>query len=153
MARDSVSWPDLVSLLGEEAAHDLCMAYGGLPLYVGRRPTEELMFNIGERAALTLCKQYAGNEIIPAMGPLKEPDIKALAIPMLESGMSQLEVARELRSRGVMCHIRTVQGAAQIMNQGRAKPRKVPAKNVGVYRLPDCLMVANGVGGENGGAR
>ena len=128
MSRTSVSWPELVRVMGEEGARDMCMAHGGVPVYIGQRPSETLLFTVGEDAALALCKEYGGTEIIPPIGPRKGPTNKERAIQMLESGMSQLDVAIALR-----CHIRTVEYAAQIVSGGK---RRVDKKNVGVARLP-----------------
>lgn len=128
MARASVSWPDLVKIMGEPAALDMCVNYGGRPVYIGKRPSETLLFAIGEPAALALCKEYGGLEIIPPIGPRNGPSNKEKAIKMLEAGMSQLDVAIALR-----CHIRTVEYAAQIVSGGK---RRVDKKNVGVAMLP-----------------
>ena len=148
MARDSVSWPDLVKIMGVDGAMDFCNAYAGLPVYIRKSPSDELLFILGEVAALSLCKHYGGSEIIPVLGPSRASSVKDVAIPMLESGMSELEVAKALRKLGMRCHIRTVQGAAQVMNHGKKKESCVSTKNRGVHRLPGCLMEANGVGGE-----
>ena len=142
MARDSVSWPELMRILGEAGAKDLCVAYGGLPLYVPKKPNEVLLFTLGEVAALELCKHYGGSEIIPVMGPSEAATVKEMAIQLLSLGMSELEVAVELRRQGMRCHIRTVQYAAEDMRGGRTKEDvrlkrgRVDAKNVGVARLP-----------------
>lgn len=135
MARDSVSWPDLVRILGKPGAKDLCNAYGGLPLYVPKRPNEVLLFTLGEEAALELCKHYGGSEIIPVMGPSDVLTKKEMAIQLLSLGMTELEAAKEMRRQGMRCCIRTVQDAAQAMRGGKPK-LKVDAKNRGVARLP-----------------
>ena len=119
MARASVSWPELVRVMGEQAALDMCVNYGGRPVYIGKRPSETLLFAIGEHAALALCKEYGGTEIIPPIGPRKGPTNKERAIQMLENGMSQLDVAIALR-----CHIRTVEYAAQIVSGGKRRVDK-----------------------------
>lgn len=138
MSRTSVSWPELVRVMGEQAALDMCVAYGGVPVYIGQRPSETLLCTVGEDAARAICKEYGGTEIIPPIGPRKGPTNKERAIQMLESGMSQLDVAIALR-----CHIRTVEYAAQAMNGGRRMRRKRD-RFAGVARLPICETEANG---------
>lgn len=152
MARDSVSWPDLVKMLGKDGAKDLCNAHGGLPLYVPKRPNDGLLFTLGEVAAMELCKHYGGSEIIPVMGPSDVPTKKEMAIQLLSLGMSELEAAKEMRRQGMKCCIRTVQDAARAMRGGKLKAR-VSAKNIGVHRLPICLMEANGLEVGDGCAR
>ena len=146
MSRTSVSWPELVRVMGEDGARDMCASYGGIPVYIRQSPSETLLFAVGEAAARAICKEYGGTEIIPPIGPRKGPTNKERAIQMLEGGMSQLDVAIALR-----CHIRTVEYAAQAINGG--KPKRMDTKNAGVVRLPICLEEANGVEGGDGGAR
>lgn len=136
MSRTSVSWPELVRVMGEQAALDMCVAYGGVPVYIGQRPSEALLVTVGEDAAKAICKEYGGTEIIPPIGPRKGPTNKERAIQMLERGMSQLDVAIALR-----CHIRTVEYAAKIVSGGK---RRVDKKNVGVAMLPICVMEEDG---------
>lgn len=130
MARDSVSWPDLVRILGEEPARAFCAARGGLPTYVPKSPGPLLLTILDEFSAWSLCKHYGGSEIIPVMGPKRSQTLKERAIVLLESGMTELDVAIALK-----CHIRTVQGCAQAMRGGKPS-RRVDAKNRGVARLP-----------------
>lgn len=138
MSRTSVSWPDLVRVMGEQAALDMCVAYGGVPVYIGYRPSETLLSTVGEDAARAICKEYGGTEIIPPIGPRKGPTNKEKAIQMLESGMSHSEVAKALN-----CHIRTVEGAAKIIGTCRTR-RRIDKKNVGVAMLPICVMEEDG---------
>ena len=130
MARESVSWPDLVRILGDDAARDMCLSFGGLPVYVGKRPSEKLLAAIGETAALELCRHYGGSEIIPAMGPKKKQTVKDQAVTLLASGISQLDVAIMLG-----CHIRTVQMVGEMMSC-KTRRKRIDTKNIGVAPLP-----------------
>ena len=135
MAREHLSWPELVRIMGEDGARDMCNSYGGIPVYVPKRPNDELLFNLGEEAALALCKHYGGSDVTAVLGPTKPDAVKDMAIPLLEAGMSERDVVIALRAKGVVCVIRTVEYAARAMRGGKPKPR-VNSKNTGVARLP-----------------
>ena len=95
MASTWLSAPALVDLIGEEAAIRLCQEYGGLRIYITKRPeSSKLVPTIGGVAAESLCAAFGGEEImLPSL--IRRPHIKEKIIVMLEAGASLSMVARE----------------------------------------------------------
>lgn len=107
MASTWLSTPDLVAIVGEDAAIALCQEYGGLCVYVTKRPERsKLVPVIGHVAAESLCAAFGGEEImLPAL--IRRPQIKEKIIVLLKAGVSYAEIARECR-----CSYRHVAGIA-----------------------------------------
>lgn len=107
MASTWLSTPDLVDLIGEDAAIRLCQEYGGLCVYITKRPeTSKLVPTIGHVAAESLCAAFGGEEImLPAL--IRRPQIKEKIVVLLRAGVSYAEIARECR-----CSYRHVAGIA-----------------------------------------
>lgn len=137
----------LIEVIGEESARAFCLVYGGVDYSVPKKPNAELLELIGVDA-WALCAEFPGIDItLP--NEVKRPPTKKDAI---------VEMVANLRARGVTprpkeialilgCTKRHVDGVIgdTTSQEEKRRIRLRRSKNDGVHRLPDCLMVANGV--------
>lgn len=145
MASIWVSLVSLQSLLGAEPANTLCTVYAGRRIYIPAEPGQALVDILGD-CAWTLCAEYRGMEIMLPTATIQQQTKKERIVRLLEQGLSYSEIVAE-----VGCTERHVAGIASAVRKGLTPIQRIRlrrSKNDGVHRLPDCLMVANGVGGE-----
>lgn len=122
MARSYVSFPMLVSIIGEEDAVALCRAHGGMALYVTAKPERSSLVGIICGCAIeSLTAAYGSEEIMLPRGPLRPVPIKECVVAMLEAGHSHSEVARECG-----CTTRYSQLVAQNTDLKPTPRRKAP---------------------------
>lgn len=97
MAENWVSRPELVEVIGQDAADTLCRACGGVPVYVPRRadPRSWLAGLLGPRALAALSAEYGGLRITVPNGRRPEP-YKPAVVRMLEEGRPHEKIALEL---------------------------------------------------------
>ena len=60
-----MSRPELVTVIGKDAAETLCRAYGGVPVYVASKPDPggDLGRIISTAALVALCREYGGGAL------------------------------------------------------------------------------------------
>jgi len=93
----TISRIDLEALIGPECAAWLLARFGGLSLYVPKRPGagQAIMDVVGAVAFEVLQAEFGGmNVSLP--GKDKAPTLKAQIIPLIESGLSHNEIAERL---------------------------------------------------------
>lgn len=120
MSAYSISWPELVDLIGHEAATALCQHYGGLTKYVPADSKRgDLRKLIGQAAADTLASMHGGETLeLPNRVNKPEPK-KPQILRLLEGGLSVRQVAMQA---GV------TENWVKMLKRQHFKPRVSPSK-------------------------
>ena len=97
MPETLVSRPELVTVIGKDAADVLCRTYGGVPVYVPQKvdPSGLLCRFIGVTAMKALCLEYGGLRITVPNGRKAEP-FKGDIMRRLDEGRPHQAIALEL---------------------------------------------------------
>lgn len=148
MAAESLCVHRLVTIMGPESASMFLFGWGGLSVYIPKQPVDSWIETLGEAGAEQLCKHYGGENISVPNDYIQPKKLAAQIVELLQRGYSHNEVAFELGC--TWRYSALIAQEQRIGNRGFAKLKR--SKNDGVHRLPDCLMVANGVGAGSGGA-
>ena len=141
MAAESVCVHTIVTIMGPESASMFLLGWGGLAVYIPKRPTDSWIETLGETGADQLCKHYGGENISVPNDYIQPKKLAAQIIELLERGYSHNDVAFELGC--TWRYSALIAQEQRLGNSGFAKLKR--SKNRGVHRLPICVVVANGV--------
>ena len=114
---------ELESLIGPECAAWLLAKFGGLSVYVPKRPSagQAIKDVVGPVAFEILQAEFGGlNVNLPSKVKVT---LKDQIIPLIEQGLSHNEIAQRLE-----CTSRHVAGVKSDMGLSRPSPRKKPQK-------------------------
>lgn len=93
----SVSRPDLESLIGPTASALLLAKFGGLSLYIPKRPgTGQAIEAVVGAVAFEVLQAEYGSMNVNLPGKAKAPTLKSQIVPLLEAGLSLNETAQQL---------------------------------------------------------
>lgn len=116
----SVSRMDLEDLIGPEATALLLAKFGGLSLYIPRRPgAGKAIEAVVGAVAFEVLQGEFGKLNVNLPGKAKAPSLKERIIPLIEAGLSLNEIAQQLG-----CTWRHVAYVKQDMGLSKPSPRR-----------------------------
>lgn len=98
MGAESITWEEILEIVGPEAAAALGKRYGGVSKYIPRDPTKgKLSKNVGLEAAKALSARFGGSTLMFPNTTRRPTPKKVRIIELIEAGWSVRRIAMRVR--------------------------------------------------------